>query len=181
MTLCEWPCGSTAWLEPCRQTVTSNPAPLPPGRAGRPSGRRRRCIPADGPHLCPGLPATCEGLPGPSGRRPGAAAHQGPEEEDLRFSCATVMRTIGRTVGAIHEHEKDPDGVPWESLNEDWSRVLRDFRAATRIELGLRALIKARRDRARHSMPGLEAEPLIRRVLRGHRSPAHMPADLPEH
>ena len=59
------------------------------------------------------------------------------ESGHTQEACAAVVRTIGRTVGAIHEHEEDPDGVPWESLNEEWGHVLRDFQAASRIELGI--------------------------------------------
>jgi hypothetical protein len=50
-------------------------------------------------------------------------------------ACAAVLHTIDRTVGAIHEHEKDPDEAPRESLNEQWSQVLRNFgRSQDRVE-----------------------------------------------
>jgi hypothetical protein len=59
------------------------------------------------------------------------------ESAQTEEACNAVLRTIDRTVSAIHEHEKDPDEVPWESLNEEWSQVLRNFQTATRIELGV--------------------------------------------
>ena len=45
------------------------------------------------------------------------------------------MRTIRQTIRVIHEHEDDPDGVPWDSLDEGWTKVLSNFRSAARTEL----------------------------------------------
>jgi hypothetical protein len=59
------------------------------------------------------------------------------ESAQTEEACTAVLRTIDRTVSAIHEHEQDPDEVLWESLNEQWSQVLRNFQTATRIELGV--------------------------------------------
>lgn len=49
--------------------------------------------------------------------------------------------------------------MPWESLREEWSQVLRNFETAARTELGVRTLTKTQQDQPRHSMPGPEAEP----------------------
>jgi hypothetical protein len=50
-------------------------------------------------------------------------------------ACRSVLRTIRDAVGVIHELAPDLDGVPWEELNDDMARVLRDFQAAARTEL----------------------------------------------
>jgi hypothetical protein len=77
------------------------------------------------------------------------------ESGQTQEACAAVMRTIGRTVGAIHEHEEDPDEVPWESLSEEWAQVLRDFQAASRIELGIRSAdqVAGRSSASQHAWP----------------------------
>ena len=50
-------------------------------------------------------------------------------------ACRSVLGTIRDTVGVIHELAPGLDGVPWEELNDDMARVLRDFQAAARTEL----------------------------------------------
>jgi len=50
-------------------------------------------------------------------------------------ACRSVLRAIRDTVGVIHERAPDLDGVPWQELNDDMARVLRDFQAAARTEL----------------------------------------------
>jgi hypothetical protein len=50
-------------------------------------------------------------------------------------ACATAMRIIGQTLGAIHEYEGDPDGVRWDQLNEDMEQAVRDFQGAAKAEL----------------------------------------------
>lgn len=50
-------------------------------------------------------------------------------------ACGAVMRTIGQIVGAIHEGEADPDGVPWDELNRAIEQALRNFQALSRAEL----------------------------------------------
>jgi hypothetical protein len=59
------------------------------------------------------------------------------ESTRTEAACGTVMRTIGRIVGAIHECETDPDGLRWDELNEEMEQALREFQAATRAELGI--------------------------------------------
>ena len=50
-------------------------------------------------------------------------------------ACRSVLRAIRDTAGVIHERAPDLDGVPWQQLNDDMARVLRDFEAAARTEL----------------------------------------------
>jgi hypothetical protein len=50
-------------------------------------------------------------------------------------ACRSVLRAIRDTVGIIHERAPDLDGVPWQELNDDMARVLRDFQDAARAEL----------------------------------------------
>jgi hypothetical protein len=50
-------------------------------------------------------------------------------------ACRSVLRAIRDTVGVIHERAPDLDGVPWQELNDDMARVLRDFQDAARAEL----------------------------------------------
>ena len=59
------------------------------------------------------------------------------ESARTETACRTVMRTIRQTIRVIHEHEDDPDGVPWDSLHEGWTKVLSNFRSAARTELGV--------------------------------------------
>lgn len=57
------------------------------------------------------------------------------ESATTRAACAAVVRTIGDTLAAIHELGPDLDGVPWQELNDDMARVMREWEAAAREEL----------------------------------------------
>lgn len=64
------------------------------------------------------------------------------ESSETQKACGNVMRTIGKTVDAFQKLEGDPDSASWESLpwgelSEDMARVLRNFQAAARSELGV--------------------------------------------
>jgi hypothetical protein len=47
-------------------------------------------------------------------------------------ACRSVLRAIRDTAGVIHERAPDLDGVPWQELNDDMARVLRDFQGSSR-------------------------------------------------
>lgn len=57
------------------------------------------------------------------------------ESPATEAACRDVLRTIGDTIGIVHESESDLDNIPWDELNSDMSRVLRAFQAAARAEL----------------------------------------------
>lgn len=59
------------------------------------------------------------------------------ESRATETTCRNVLRTMGNTLGVIHELEPDLDGIPWGELNGDMSRVLRAFQADARAELGV--------------------------------------------
>jgi hypothetical protein len=52
-------------------------------------------------------------------------------------ACREVMRTVSETSGVLHTSDVDMTGIAWEELNDKMSRVLRDFQAAARAELGI--------------------------------------------
>ena len=60
------------------------------------------------------------------------------ESVDTDAACATVMRTIGRSIGVIHEHQGDPGAVAWDELNDAMEHALRNFVSTTRAELDVR-------------------------------------------
>jgi hypothetical protein len=68
-----------------------------------------------------------------AGSRVFLVAESRPTEE----ACATVMWTIGQTVGAIHEHDSNPNRVDWGTLNDELSHALRNFQTAAKAELGV--------------------------------------------
>ncbi len=59
------------------------------------------------------------------------------ENSQTQAACGSVLRTLGRIEGVLHESDRDPDGQPWDKLNEDMERALRNFHAAAREELGV--------------------------------------------
>jgi hypothetical protein len=59
------------------------------------------------------------------------------ESRTTRKACAAVVRTIGHTLAVIHELDSNLDDVPWLELNDDMARVMREWEAAAREELGV--------------------------------------------
>jgi hypothetical protein len=64
------------------------------------------------------------------------------ESRGTQEACGNVMQTMGSIVGAFREADLGSDSASWDSLrwdelNEDMRRVLRDFSAAARSELGV--------------------------------------------
>jgi hypothetical protein len=90
-------------------------------------------------------PYRSESGPGMSIQEIDAAAREATSAASLVFlvygnpatevACRGVLRTIRDTVNVIHEGAQDPDGVPWQQLNHDMARILRDFQDAARAEL----------------------------------------------
>jgi hypothetical protein len=59
------------------------------------------------------------------------------QSRQMGVACREVMRTISETSETLHAAGVDTMKVAWEEMNDKMSRVLRDYQAAARAELGI--------------------------------------------
>jgi hypothetical protein len=61
------------------------------------------------------------------------------ESPATQEACIKLMLTMGNTSKDLHAHESALADIQWEELNQGMSRAMRNFQAAARAELGVKA------------------------------------------